>query len=91
LPATDTMDRVKTVIRICLQLDAETAIPDDMALMEGDYDIDSLDVLLIITELERAFDINIADGEMKKVDLVTIESLSSFIDSLCNTTTAKDI
>ena len=84
------MTRVKTVIRICLQLDAEAAIPDDMPLMEGEFDIDSLDVLLIVTELERAFDVEITDGEMERTDLMTVASLSSFMEALCSTSLAKE-
>ncbi len=90
LPSTEAMTRVKTVIRICLQLDAEAAIPDDMPLMEGEFDIDSLDVLLIVTELERAFDVDITDGEMERTDLMTVASLSSFMEALCSTSLAKE-
>ena len=82
----ETMSRVKSVIRTCIQLDAETPIADDMPLMEGEYDIDSLDVLLIVSELEREFSVAIEDGDMKRADFVTVESLGAFIESLCAAT-----
>jgi len=76
------MSRVQAVIRICLKLDADIAIPADMLLMGGEHDIDSLDVLLIVTELEREFDVVITDGAMQPTDLSTIEALCLFIDGL---------
>lgn len=82
VPHLETMARVQAVIRICLKLDADTALPAEMLLMGGAHDIDSLDVLLIVTELEREFDIVITDGAMQPTDLSTVEALSLFIDGL---------
>jgi acyl carrier protein len=82
VPHLETMARVQATIRICLKLDADTALPADMLLMGGAHDIDSLDVLLIVTELEREFDVVITDGAMQPTDLSTIEALCLFIDGL---------
>jgi acyl carrier protein len=72
-----------------LKLDADVTIPNDMPLMEGEYDIDSLDVLLIVTELERAFDVVIEDGAMQPTDLRTIDTLSGFIEGLCESSPTR--
>lgn len=83
----ETADRVRAVIRTCLKLDFTVELADDMVLLGGDHDVDSLDVLLMITELEREFGIKIRDGDMKDGDFATISSVSRLMSLLSKPTT----
>lgn len=82
MPTAETLIRVKRVTRVCLRVGEETAIEDKMPLVGGEYDLDSLDILLIITELEKEFGVKIREGQMGKATFEDIESLSAFIESL---------
>jgi acyl carrier protein len=82
MPTAETLNRVKRVICMCLKVDEGTMLEDTMPLVGGEYDLDSLDILLIITELEKEFGVKIREGEMSKATFESIESLCAFIESL---------
>jgi len=82
MPTTETLDRVKGVIRACLKVDERAVLEDTMPLVGGEYDLDSLDILLIITELEREFGVKIRDDAMNRAAFENIESLCAFVDAL---------
>ena len=77
-----TIHQVKDVIRECLKLEQSVEIPDEMEFRGGQYDVDSLDVLLIITELERRFGISISDGQMSKEDFASVATLAKLVERL---------
>lgn len=76
---TDTTERVKRVIRESLKLDAATTLDDHMPLVGGEYDLDSLDILLIITNLEKTFGIQIREGTMSKAQFASIGTLAEYV------------
>lgn len=78
----NTIQRVKAVLRASLKLDAAAEIADDMALIGGEYDLDSLDILLLITNLEREFGVSIQEGTMKREAFATISTLTGFVEQL---------
>ena len=82
LPKADTLSRVKCVIRACLKVDPNAPLSDTMLLIDGEHDMDSLDILLIVSELEKEFGVKIADETMDRSSFSSVESLSSFIESL---------
>lgn len=82
MPKAETLLRLKEVIRACLKVEAQTPMPDTMPLVGGEYDLDSLDILLIVTEIEKAFDIKIHEGAMNKAAFTNIETLAAFIEGL---------
>ena len=84
-----TIDLVKCVIRECLKLEPTTEIPDDMEFRGGQHDVDSLDVLLIVTELERRFGISISDSEMSKEDFASVAALVALVDRLKSVNSAS--
>jgi acyl carrier protein len=82
MPSAGTLDRVKRVVRESLKIDAAAVLADDMKLVGGEYEIDSLDVLLIITNLEKEFGVQIREGTMDKSAFATIETLAGFVEQL---------
>ncbi|MCA9298472.1 MAG: acyl carrier protein [Phycisphaerales bacterium] len=77
-----TLARVKQVIRESIQLDADSEIPDDMALVGGEHDLDSLDMLLVVTSLEKEFGIRIASESLGPEVFTDVRTLSEFIDGV---------
>lgn len=82
MPTVETLTRVKEVIRVCLKVDEKATFADNMPLIGGEYDLDSLDIVLIVTELEKEFGIKIHEGSMGKAAFANVESLSAFIETL---------
>ncbi|MFN5944921.1 MAG: acyl carrier protein [Phycisphaerae bacterium] len=82
MPSAGTLERVKRVVRESLKIDASAALADDMKLVGGEYEIDSLDVLLIITNLEKEFGVQIREGTMDKSAFATIHTLATFVEHL---------
>lgn len=82
MPSDETLDRVKKVIRTCLKVDDRTVLSNTMPLVGGEYDLDSLDILLIITELEKEFGVKITEGSMGKAAFTNVETLGTVIERL---------
>jgi acyl carrier protein len=81
MPSAETLDRVTRVIRESLRLAPETPMPADMPLVGGDYDLDSLDMLLVVTNIEKEFAIKISERELGKQVFESVRSLATFVDS----------
>jgi len=82
MPSPETQDRVKKVIRACLKIDGQTRVDDEMPLVGGEYDLDSLDILLIVTELEKEFGVKIKEGSMGKAQFTSVRTLGDYIETL---------
>lgn len=80
MPTEEILSRVKSVIRRCLKLDGEAPIDDGMALAGGEYELDSLDILLIVTEMEKEFGIKINESGMDRKAFASVESLGAFVE-----------
>jgi acyl carrier protein len=80
MPSPENLSRIKNVIRRCLKLDPQTPIDDNMPLAGGDYELDSLDILLIVTELEKEFGIRINDKGMNRTVFASVEALGAFVE-----------
>ena len=60
VPSPSTIDdRIKVIIRRDLRLGGHAEIPPDMPLLGGDVDLDSLDLLLLLTSIEKEFGLKI--------------------------------
>lgn len=77
-----TVERVKGVLRECLKLGAAAPIADDMPLIGGEYDLDSLDILLIVTSIEKEFAIKIPNESVGKSAFASVMTLSDFVESV---------
>ena len=77
-----TVERLKTVLRRDLKLGSDVSISNDMPLAGGEYDLDSLDMLLLLTSIEKEFGIRITDGAVGREVFASVATLAAFIDSL---------
>jgi len=50
-----TGDRIKRILRRDLKLPEDARIEDGMPLLGGQFDLDSLDILLLVTSVEKEF------------------------------------
>ncbi len=57
------------------------SLQDDQLLLEGDLGIDSIDILQLILEIERHFDIKLVDGDFDKTAWKSIDTLAATIES----------
>ena len=72
-------DRIKTVLRRDLKLGADAVVSDDTPLIGGDFDLDSLDVLMVVTSVEKEFGIKIPNESIGRDAFQTVESLARFV------------
>jgi acyl carrier protein len=75
-----TIERIKSILRRDLKLGDGAAIADDMPLAGGDYDLDSLDLLLLIGSMEKEFGIRIVEGSIKREAFASVATLAAFVD-----------
>lgn len=81
-PTRDTIDRIKNILRTSLRLDGLEEFDDAMPLIGGDYDLDSLDILLLITNIEKEFGVRIRDGEMDRATFASISTLAERVERI---------
>ncbi|MAJ46192.1 MAG: hypothetical protein CBC35_02725 [Planctomycetes bacterium TMED75] len=75
-----TIHRMKDLLREELKLGPDVVLADDEVLVGGEHDLDSLDVLLIISSVEKEFGIKIANEKIGKDVFRDLSTLSQFID-----------
>jgi len=75
-----TLDSLKAIIRRDLNLGADEPIADDMPLVGGDMDLDSLDVLMLVTSIEKQYGIKITSDQSGKEMFESVTTLATFID-----------
>lgn len=80
-PAQGTIDRLKTMMRRDLKLGDDAEIADDTPLIGGDFDLDSLDILLLVTSIEKEFGLRVADGAIGREAFRTVRTLAAFVDA----------
>ncbi len=76
-----TLERVKRVLRTSLNQGPEAMTGDDTPLVGGEFDLDSLDILLIVTNIEKEFAIKVREGQMDKAAFATVRSLAAYVDA----------
>ena len=82
MPTHETLCRIKDVIRRSLRIDAMAPMSDDMPLIGGEFELDSLDILLIVTELEKEFGIRVKDAGMSRSVFTNIQTLGEFVEQM---------
>lgn len=81
LPSQSTLEQLKSIIRRDLKLPADSPLTDDMPLLGGQMDFDSLDILLVITSAEKAFGVTLVAEPGQKPPFDDLTSLANFIDA----------
>ena len=80
LPSAQTRDRIKTLLRRDLKLGQDAVVEDDTPLFGGDNDLDSLDVLLLVTSVEKEFGISIPNEAVGKEAFTNVTTLARFVE-----------
>ena len=73
------VEEIKAILRRDLKLGRDTAIPDDMPLIGGDLDLDSLDILLVVSSLEKHFKIKIPSEVVGRWVFQDVATLTRFV------------
>lgn len=81
MPTAATLERVKRVVRDSLKISPDFPMDDQMPLIGGAHDLDSLDALLIVTNIEKEFKIKIPDRTVGRQVFGSIRSLADFVET----------
>ena len=73
------LEQVKTILRRDLKLGPAAHIPDDMPLVGGEMDLDSLDILLLVSSLEKHFGIKIPNEVVGRWAFQNVSTLAKFV------------
>jgi acyl carrier protein len=76
----DVASRLKTVLRDVVGLSEASLRRDSLTLFGAHSRIDSVGVLLLVTALEKQFDITIDDTEIHPDNFQTVKKLIAFIE-----------
>ena len=76
-------DQLKPLIVTSLRLTdiSPQDLGDEQALMGSDLEIDSIDILQLIVEIERAFGIKLVTGKFDREAWQTVNTLAAAIES----------
>ena len=77
------------MIRRDLNLDADEPIEDDTPLVGGEMDLDSLDVLMLITSIEKQYGVKIKSDEDGKAAFASVATLAAYIDQMADQARAQ--
>lgn len=78
-PRPQTLEQVKALLRRDLKL-GDVPITDDMPFFGGDFDIDSLDILLLMTSIEKQFKVKIPSEAVGKQVFQNVSTLAAYVD-----------
>jgi len=75
-----TLDQIKVLLRRDLKLGPDIPIPDDMPFSGTEADFDSLDILLLLSSLEKQFHIKIPSEAVGKEVFRNVSTLAAYVD-----------
>ena len=78
-PRPQTLEQIKTLLRRDLKL-GDTPIADDMPFFGTDVDLDSLDILLLMTSIEKQFKVKIPSEAVGKQVFQNVSTLAAYVD-----------
>jgi acyl carrier protein len=73
------LEQIKTILRRDLKLGPDAVIADDMPFFGGDVDLDSLDMLLLVTSLEKQFGIKVPNEAVGRDVFQNVLSLTRYV------------
>src|SRR5215212_8068856 len=79
LTTSDVGDRLVLILRRDLKLGADVEIGPDVPLFGGEFDLDSLDVLLLVTSVEKEFGIKIPSEAVGQEVFQNLSKLARYI------------
>jgi 3-hydroxyacyl-[acyl-carrier-protein] dehydratase len=75
------LEQVKSILRRDLKLGPAATIPDNMPLIGGDMDFDSLDILLLVSSIEKHFKLKIPGDAVGRWAFQDVSTLSQFVQN----------
>src|ERR1700722_8288192 len=72
--------RVKEILRRDLKMGDQVHIDDDAPLFNSQNDLDSLDMLLLVSSIEREFGFRIPNEAVGQTVFQNVDSLASYIE-----------
>jgi 3-hydroxyacyl-[acyl-carrier-protein] dehydratase len=79
-PSPKTIAKIKVLLRRDLKLGNDIPIPDDMPFSGTDADFDSLDILLLVTSIEKEFKIKIPSEDVGRDVFRSIGTLAAYVE-----------
>jgi len=79
-PTPETNERIKALLRRDLKLGEDAEVRDDTPLLGGEFDLDSLDVLLLVTSIEKEFGIKIPNEAVGQDAFANVTTLARFVE-----------
>ena len=76
----ETLRRVETIIRRDLKLGPDVPVTPDMPFFGGDADIDSLDILLLLSSVEKEFGLRIPSEAVGREVFANVGTLVGYIE-----------
>jgi 3-hydroxyacyl-[acyl-carrier-protein] dehydratase len=76
----ETLDELKVLLRRDLKLGPDIPIPDDMPFSGTEADFDSLDILLLLSSIEKQYKIRIPSEAVGKEVFQNLSTLAAYID-----------
>lgn len=73
------LDQIKAMLRRDLKLGSDIEVTGDMPLIGGPVDIDSIDILLVVSSLEKQFQIKIPSEAIGRSAFATVASLAKYV------------
>jgi len=77
----DIIQQVRILLRRDLKLGADEPLPEDMPFFGGKIDLDSLDMLLLVTSIERQFGVRIANESVGAQVFQSVGALARYIQN----------
>lgn len=74
-------ERVKTILRRDLRLGPDAKIEDDTPLMGGDFELDSLDMVMLVTSVEKEFGVKLTDADKGPQAFKNVGTLVAFLQN----------
>src|SRR5215211_1298586 len=78
--ASDILGRVTTIIRRDLKLGSDVPVTPDMPFFGGEADIDSLDILLLLSSIEKEFGLRIPSEAVGREVFANVGTLVRYIE-----------
>jgi 3-hydroxyacyl-[acyl-carrier-protein] dehydratase len=79
-PQRQTLDQIKLLLRRDLKLGPDIAIPDDMPFVGTEADFDSLDILLLLSSIEKQFKVKIPSEAVGKEVFRNVSTLAHYVE-----------
>jgi acyl carrier protein len=77
------LDRLKLILRRDLKLGDDIPIHSSTPLLGGDHDLDSLDILMLLTSVEKEFNFKIPNDQIRRDVFTNLGTLADYINERC--------